>query len=80
MALKYDYYIRRLGPTEFEVTKFLEFGGDQPISLYKVSWNPKTERGSCDCPAATYRGKGINDKHIQAVKKWVANGDSFIPK
>lgn len=77
MTTKYDYYVRRLGPTEFEVAKFIDFDGDQPVSVYKVTWNSKTGKGSCDCPAATYRGTGINDKHIQLVKGWVANGDSF---
>lgn len=77
---EYDYYIRRVGPTDFEVAKFEDFGGDQPVALYKVTWDPKTGRGKCNCPAAAYRGTGVNDKHVQMVKKWVENGDSFHPK
>jgi hypothetical protein len=77
MSKEFDYYIRRIGPTSFEVAKFESFGGDQPKSVYQISWDPKTQRGRCNCPAYVYRGKGVQDKHIQMVKKWVEQGDSF---
>lgn len=76
---KYEYFIKRKGPIDFEVAKFEDFGGSQPVSLYKVVWDPHSGKGKCDCPAYVYRQMGTNDKHIQMVKQWVANGDSFHP-
>lgn len=76
----YEYYVKRLGPNAFEVAKFpAGFGGDQPLVVYNVMYSPDGNLGKCDCPAATYRGTGKNDKHVKLVAEWVKNGDRWLP-
>lgn len=81
-SVEYEYVIFRLGEDKFEVVKFNIYASDEaPASaIYHVTWNSNTGKGKCDCPAAAYRQTGINDKHVQMVKKWVENGDQFSPK
>jgi hypothetical protein len=73
---KGEYFIRRsLGDLQFEVTKFVD--GDLPVATYKVTYNDSTGIGKCDCPAATYRQTGSNDKHVRLVKKWLELGEKI---
>jgi len=64
-----EYYIRRMGPEEYQVSKFS--GNDVPDVSYTVKLATSRERGSCDCPAGMYRKKGLEDKHIQMVMRWI---------
>lgn len=67
---KGEYFIKRtLGDLHFEVTKFVD--GDLPVATYKVEYNDSTGVGKCDCPAATYRQTGSNDKHVRLVRRWL---------
>lgn len=65
-----EYYIGRLGPITFQVTKFRD-GDETPAAVYNVQWDETTGKGKCDCPAGTYRGTGPNDKHVKMVRNWV---------
>lgn len=78
-AKDFEYYIKRIDATHFEVAKFATLDGDQPLAVYRVRWDTARMSGRCDCPAGSYRGTGTNDKHVQMVAQWVSNGDSFQP-
>lgn len=76
MAEKFEYYVRRIGEINYEVAKFSSMtGGEQPLVVYKVVYDPSRGRGKCDCPAGTYRQTGINDKHVKIVQQWIAGGE-----
>ena len=71
---KGEYFIKRtLGDLHFEVTKFVD--GDLPVATYKVTYDHSTGKGKCDCPAATYRQTGSDDKHVRLVAKWIELGE-----
>lgn len=71
---KGEYFIKRvLGDLQFEVTKFVD--GDLPVNTYKVTYDAVTGKGKCDCPAATYRQTGSNDKHVRLVRRWINLGE-----
>jgi len=75
---KFEYYVRRLGEINYEVAKFSSMsGGEQPLVVYNVVYDPVRARGKCDCPAGTYRQTGINDKHVQIVRDWIAGGEQL---
>lgn len=78
-STEYEYVVFRLGEDRFEVVKFDVHASDEApaTAIYHVTFNPITGKGKCDCPAATYRQTGANDKHIRLVKKWIENGDRF---
>lgn len=76
MAKKYEYYVRRTGPKEFEVSKFDSMeGGDQPLATYNITYDSHSQKGKCNCQAATYRGTGSNDKHVGIVRDWITGGE-----
>lgn len=76
--MKYEYYVRRVGEVNYEVSKFDSMaGGAQPLVVYKVIYEPGRLRGKCDCPAGTYRQTGIKDKHVQIVKEWIEGGEQL---
>lgn len=78
MAKKFEYIIRRVEAGKYEVRKFdpdTLNGGGQPLALYNVVYDPPRKLGRCDCPAATYRGTGNVDKHVQIVQQWIAAGE-----
>jgi hypothetical protein len=80
------YFIRRVdgpGGINFEVAKFDDMsGGEQPLSVYNVIWDPNANfpdgRGKCNCQAYVYKKMGLKDKHIQGVRKWIAEGEKTI--
>jgi len=79
VATKFEYYVRRLGVINYEVAKFGSMtGGEQPLVVYKVIYDPSRNRGLCDCPAGMYRGTGILDKHVRIVQDWIAGGEQEI--
>lgn len=79
-ANDFVYFIKRVGPIDFEVAKFDDMsGGEQPLAIYNVMWdphaNPPIGRGRCNCQAYVYKRVGMADKHINGVKKWVEGGE-----
>jgi hypothetical protein len=66
-----EYFVKQVDDVHFEVAKFNFRVGSEPIAVYKVRYNPATGAGRCDCPAASYRGTGAEDKHVKMVKEWL---------
>jgi hypothetical protein len=78
---QFEYYVKRTGAFDgvlelFEVAKFDSMtGGEQPVAVYTVKMHPHTGIGKCDCQAATYRGTGDKDKHVNLVRRWKQDGE-----
>ena len=76
VSISTEYYIRRTGEITFAVAKFNSMtGGEQPLAVYSVIWDPSRNRGKCDCPAGMYRGTGADDKHVKMVRDWITQGE-----
>lgn len=69
-----EYIISQTGSDTYEVAKFdsLE-GGEQPLAVYDVRYNPSRGIGKCNCWPGM-RGAAMNDKHVKLVVKWLAEG------
>lgn len=75
MSEMMEYYITETSPGEFEVAKFSSMsGGEQPVAVYNVKYNPPRQLGRCNCPAGSYRGTANTDKHVLMVAQWITDG------
>lgn len=62
-----EYYVKRVGLTDFEVAKFE--GTEAPSAIYNVRL--KDGHWSCDC----FSGRGDHDKHANLVARWLDDGE-----